>query len=164
MEFKGVDAANALPQNSLEARFKATKKTATREIVSRRSKMNNLLTTVGIATIVQIVVALSIYNVWLLRSGRATNWRGGEAKNMREEFAIYGLPGWFMGMVGFLKLTFATLLLAGVWFPALTTPAAIGMVVLMAGAVSMHVKVRDPALKSLPAFTMLAMSAFVAVV
>ena len=86
--------------------------------------MENGLNTVSIATIVQMIVALSIYNVWLLRSRRATNWRGGEAKNMREEFAVYGLPGWFMGVVGFLKLTFATLLLAGVWVPALTKPAA----------------------------------------
>ena len=113
-------------------------------------------------TIGQLIIGLGIYNVWLLRFGRSTNWRGGDAQNLREEFEVYGLPGWFMAIVGALKLTFATMLIAGVWFPALTKPAAIGMAVLMLGAVSMHVKVRDPMLKSLPAFSLFALCLTVA--
>jgi uncharacterized membrane protein YphA (DoxX/SURF4 family) len=115
-------------------------------------------------TIIQIVIALGILNVWVLRYGKSTSWRGGDAKNMKEEFEAYGLPGWFMGLVGFLKLLFAALLIAGVWAPALTQPAAIGMAVLMLGAVSMHVKVKDPVKKSLPALTMLVLSLIVALV
>ena len=57
---------------------------------------------------IKLVIALGIYNVWLLRSRKATNWRGGEAKNMKEEFEVYGLPGWFMNVVGLFKLLFAT--------------------------------------------------------
>jgi uncharacterized membrane protein YphA (DoxX/SURF4 family) len=115
-------------------------------------------------TIIQIVIALGILNVWVLRYGKSTSWRGGDAKDMKEEFEVYGLPGWFMGLVGFLKLLFAALLIAGVWAPALTQPAAIGMAVLMLGAVSMHVRVKDPVKKSLPAFTMLVLSLIVAFV
>jgi len=81
---------------------------------------------------------------------------------MKEEFAVYGLPGWFMYFIGFLKLSFAVLLIAGIWIPSMTVPAAIGMAVLMLGAVAMHVKVKDPMQKSLPAFCMLLLSVFVA--
>jgi uncharacterized membrane protein YphA (DoxX/SURF4 family) len=116
-----------------------------------------------VVTIVQVVVALGIFNVWLLRFGKSTGWRGGSAQNMKEEFQVYGLPGWLVGVIGFLKLLFAVLLIAGIWFPTVTKPAAIGMAVLMLGAVAMHFKVKDPPKKSLPAFTMLVLSLLVAV-
>ena len=113
--------------------------------------------------VAQIVIALGIFNVWILRFGKATSYRGGAASNMREEFAAYGLPPWSVYVIGALKLLLAGLLIAGVWVHPLTRPAAIGMAALMLGALAMHVKVKDPALKSLPALTMLALSAFVAI-
>jgi uncharacterized membrane protein YphA (DoxX/SURF4 family) len=113
--------------------------------------------------IIQVVIAVAIFNVWLLRYGKATNYRGGNARSLKEEFAVYGLPGWFMGVVGFLKLLFAVLLIAGIWFSPLTKPAAAGMAVLMLGAVSMHVKVKDPLKKALPALGMLVLCVIVAV-
>jgi hypothetical protein len=82
----------------------------------------------------QLVVALGIFNVWVLRPAKAP-FRGGNARNIREEFKVYGLPGWFTVVIGVLKLSLATLLLAGLWFPTLTRPAAIGLAVLMLGAV-----------------------------
>jgi uncharacterized membrane protein YphA (DoxX/SURF4 family) len=112
--------------------------------------------------IVQLVIALGIFNVWLLRFGQATGWRGGSAQNMKEEFRAYGLPDGSVYVVGFLKLLLAVLLVAGIWFPTVTRPAAIGMAVLMLGAIAMHVKVKDPLKKSLPAFTMLVLSLIVA--
>ena len=107
---------------------------------------------------IQVVIAASIFNVWILRFGKPTSWRGGTAKSMKEEFETYGLPPWFMGLVGFLKLTLATLLIAGIFLPVLIIPAAIGMAVLMLGAIVMHIKVKDSLFKSLPAFTFLALS------
>jgi uncharacterized membrane protein YphA (DoxX/SURF4 family) len=101
--------------------------------------------------VMQLIVSLSIFNVWVLRFSKATDWRGGEAKSMREEFEVYGLPSWSIGLVGFLKLMFAALLIVGVWLPAVNMPAAIGLAVLMLGALCMHVKVRDPISKSMPA-------------
>jgi hypothetical protein len=112
---------------------------------------------------VQIIVALGIYNVWFLRLGKSTNWRGGNARSMKEEFAVYGLPSWSLGVIGFLKVLFATGLVVGVWVPGLTKPSAIGLGLLMAGAVTMHFKVKDPMLKSLPAFTLLVLCIFLAV-
>ena len=109
----------------------------------------------------QILIALVIYNVWFLRAGRETAYRGGDASNMREEFAVYGLPAWLMNVVFVLKVACATALVLGIWWPQLTLPGAIGMVLLMAGAVAMHVKVRDTIKKTAPAITMLLLSAFV---
>jgi uncharacterized membrane protein YphA (DoxX/SURF4 family) len=117
-----------------------------------------------LATILQIIIALGIVNVWLLRFGGSTEWRGGSAQNMTEEFSVYGLPAWFMRFVGFLKISLAVLLIVGVWVPDITRYAAFGMVTLMIGAVAMHAKVGDPLRKSLPAISMLTMSAVVALI
>ncbi len=115
-----------------------------------------------IAAALQVVIALCIFNVWLLRFNKATGYRGGEATNLREEFAVYGLPAWSVYLIGGLKLTLAVLLLVGLWLPQVVAPAAIGMALLMAGAVSMHVRVGDPPKRAAPAAAMLAMSIFVA--
>ena len=115
-----------------------------------------------ILILIQLVIALGILNVWILRYAKATPWRGGAAKSMKEEFAVYGLPGWFMALVGVLKVLFALMLIAGIWFPWLIYPSAIGIAVLMVGAILMHIKVKDPLKKSLPAFTMLVLALIVA--
>lgn len=110
----------------------------------------------------QVAIALGIANVWLVRSNKATAYRGGDAQNMKEEFAAYGLPEWFMKLIGAAKLALALALVVGIWVPQLVLPAAIGMAALMLGAVSMHIKVSDPPLKALPALCMLALSTAVA--
>ncbi|MBN2242647.1 MAG: DoxX family protein [Acidobacteria bacterium] len=116
-----------------------------------------------VVIVLQIVIALGIINVWILRPGKSTCWRGGEAKSMREEFAVYGLPAWFMYLIGFLKCLLAVLLILGIWIPVLTMPAAAAMALLMLGAVSMHVRVKDPLKKALPSFTMMVLSLAVAI-
>jgi hypothetical protein len=110
----------------------------------------------------QVVAALGIFNVWIVRFGKATGYRGGDAKSLTEEFRVYGLPGWSVGVIGALKLLCAALLVAGIWFPAVTRPAAAALGLLMAGAVLMHLKVKDPARKSLPALAMLALCLLIA--
>ena len=81
---------------------------------------------------------------------------------MQEEFAVYGLPMWFMNVVGGLKVILALLLLASIWYASLEPVAAYGIAALMLGAVSMHFKVGDPLTKSLPAFSFLVLSLVVA--
>lgn len=110
----------------------------------------------------QIAIALGLVNVWLLRFGKATPFRGGRAQNMHEEFAVYGLPSWSLFAIGGLKLSIAALLVAAVWFAGLRQPAAAALALLMLGAVSMHLRVRDPLVRSVPALGMLALSIFVA--
>ncbi len=112
--------------------------------------------------LLQVVVGLGILNVWLVRANRETSYRGGSAKNLREEFATYGLPSWVFYLVGFLKICCALALLSGIWIHALVTPGAIALAVLMAGAFSMHIKVRDPFAKAWPSLVMLVLSAAIA--
>jgi DoxX-like family len=117
----------------------------------------------SLTIVLQIIVALGIMNVWLLRSSRATPYRGGSAKTMREEFTAYGLPYWFMCLVGVLKISLALGLLGAIWFRSAAQPAAFGMGALMVGALVMHIKVKDPVKKSLPASAVLAMCLAIAV-
>ncbi len=105
--------------------------------------------------VLQILIGFVILNVWLFRSSKPTNWRGGSAKTLREEFEVYGLPHWFMNVVGTVKVALAIMLAITIWYPYLAVPAAIGIAILMGGAVAMHIKIKDPLLKSAPAFTMM---------
>jgi uncharacterized membrane protein YphA (DoxX/SURF4 family) len=114
--------------------------------------MNNII------IILQIIIALGLLNAWVFRYNKESKWRGGTAKNMKEEFAVYGLPNWFMYVVGFLKILIAILLLVGVWIQLFVKPASALLVVLMLGAVLMHIKVKDAYIKSLPAFCLLVSS------
>lgn len=106
----------------------------------------------------QIVLALGIYNVWLVRHNRATPYRGGGAENLRAEFAAYGLPVWMMYVVGGIKLAAATMLLVGIWIPAIVPVAAAVLAFMMLGAISMHVKIHDSLKQKMPAIAMLVMS------
>ena len=108
----------------------------------------------------QLVIGLGILNVWFLRFNRKTEYRGGTAGNLKEEFAAYGLPAWSVWVVGGLKVAAAVALLAGIGLPVLVFPAATLMAVLMLGAIIMHIKLGDPAKKSLPAAVLLLLSLF----
>lgn len=106
----------------------------------------------------QVVIGLGILNVWFLRCGKKTPYRGKDATNLKEEFAAYGLPSGVFVLVGILKVGAALALLAGIFLPALVQPAAIVMAVLMLGAITMHLRVGDPPGKSLPAAALLVLS------
>lgn len=111
--------------------------------------------------ILQAVLALGVLNVWFLRSGRPTAYRGGDAPNLRAEFASYGLSDAAFYFVGTLKVVAAVLLLLGFVLPVLVLPGAALLAVLMLGAVLMHAKVQDPAIRYLPASLMLVMAVIV---
>ena len=108
-----------------------------------------------IANILQVIMAGGLINVWLLRFNKHTPFRGGSSKSIIEEFATYGLPAWFSYVVGALKISSAILLIAGIWLPQLVLPVSSLVSSLMVGAILMHLKIRDPLIKSLPALLML---------
>jgi hypothetical protein len=112
-------------------------------------------------TIAQIFIALAMFDVWLFRYDKPQRARGGEAKTMAEEFEVYGLPAWFCGVIRTLKLTSGTLLIVGIWYAPMALVAGATLVVLMGGAITMHLKVRDPLYKSIPATTFFLLSAYV---
>ena len=113
--------------------------------------------------LINIIIAMGILNVWIIRYDLETQWRGGGSKNLMEEFLTYGLPLWFMYFVGFAKISLAILLFLGIWINEFSFLGSIGISVLMAGAVLMHIKVQDPLKKSIPAFLMLVLSSCVVI-
>ncbi len=105
--------------------------------------------------ILQLIISIGLINVWLIRFNKATNYRGGDAKNMKEEFLAYGLPIWSMYLIGFLKISIAIMLIISIWVEQLLKYNLIALSLLMIAAVIMHLKVRDPIKKSYPALAIL---------
>ena len=111
--------------------------------------------------ILQLIISIGLINVWLLRFNKTTEYRGGNAKNMNEEFIAYGLPEWSMYLVGFLKVAIAIMLIISIWIEKLLFYNLIVLTALMIAAVFMHVKVKDPIKKSYPALSILFMIALI---
>jgi hypothetical protein len=101
--------------------------------------------------ILQVIVGISILNVWLIQYNKPTRWRGGNANTILEEFKAYGLPAWSCYVIGTLKVVLAIMLLAALWYPGIKLVAASGLAFLLAGSISMHFRINDPILKSFPA-------------
>ena len=120
------------------------------------------MTSSAILTILQLVVGLGLLNVWMIRRGGPTSYRGGHAQTLRGEFEAYGLPIWMFYLVGGLKVVAGLALIVGIWVPTLVRPAALLVAVLMVGAIVMHLKVKDPMPRSLPALAVLAMCSWIA--
>lgn len=107
--------------------------------------------------VLQVIVAFGLLNVWMIRIHKNTPYRGGSAQTLKNEFVAYGLPSWCFYLVGILKVSAAACLLIGIWIPSLVAPASVLIGFLMVGALLMHIKIRDPLIKSLPAFLVLIM-------
>ena len=114
-----------------------------------------------IEIIIKLVVGLSILNVWTINRNKPTPWRAKNASNMTEEFAVYGLSKSMMIITGTLKCFCAVLLMISIFYHGVEWVGASGIALLMAIAISMHIKVGDPAKKSLPAAIFLILSILV---
>ncbi len=114
----------------------------------------NFITELYIVSALQIIIAIGLLNVWLVRFHKPTQYRGGGAGNMEDEFSAYGLPKWFMYMVGAAKILITLCMIIGFWIPALVYPASAFLTMLMIGAVAMHIKVKDPFIRTVPALLM----------
>ena len=113
---------------------------------------------ITVSSLLQLLIGLGLLNVWLLRSGSPTAFRGGNATSLREEFKTYGLPDAVFYMVGVLKVGASVALLAGLWVPQLVLPAAAVVALLMVGALVMHMRIGDPFVRSMPAAMMLVLA------
>lgn len=111
-----------------------------------------------LVSLFQVVVGLSVMRVWTINFNKSTPWRGGGARNMKEEFTAYGLPMWMVYFVGILKVIFSIGLIAGLWIPELISFSASGIAIFMFFAILMHVKIKDPIKKSIPALTFMVLS------
>lgn len=107
--------------------------------------------------VLKLFASLGILNVWILRRDKPTDYRGQAAQTLRDEFAVYGLSSLVYVVVGVVKVALALALLVSLWLPGVAQPAAMLLGALMVVALGMHLKVKDPAIKSAPALAMLAM-------
>lgn len=105
--------------------------------------------------LLQLIVGLSILNVWCIRYNWKTAYRGCQAESLKEEFIVYGLPVWSFYVIGAIKIGASALLVTGIYLPILVFPAAMILAIMMSGAVMMHVLVGDGFKKIIPAFTIL---------
>ena len=103
-----------------------------------------------------LLVSVVVLSAWSFRFNQPSIFRGGNAVNMSEEFAVYGLNDSIMISVGIVKIILALLLLVGALkFPALIKPSAAVMSLFMIGAVYFHISISDGILPTLPAASML---------
>ena len=98
----------------------------------------------------QIFVAASIFFVWVVRY-----------ENIVEEFARYGLPTWLRDLIGIMKLSFALMLVVGIFKPQAAVVGGAGLVFLMACAFAIHLRCKTPTPKRLPSLALLSISAFI---
>lgn len=117
-----------------------------------------------VSILLKLVVGLSILNVWLLRKEQSSQWRGGSASSLKEEFEHYGLSETTMKVVGTVKCLLAVALLASIFLPILEVYSALGIAAMMAGAIIMHLKVGDDIKKSFPALLFLAISVLIVLI
>ena len=81
--------------------------------------------------ILQLAIAIGLINVWLFRVNKATEYRGGDAQNMKEEFVAYGLPVWLMYFVGTMKVAIAIMLIVSFWIEQLLIYNLVALAALM---------------------------------
>lgn len=101
--------------------------------------------------IAQLVVSISVIFVWTFRF-----------HNVLKEFDQFGLSDLTRNLVGATKISLATLLVAGIWYPSLVLIPAILMGSFMIVAQYFHFKISNPFIKHLPSLILLLLSAFIA--
>ena len=106
----------------------------------------------------QVLVAFSLLNTCLFRSSQKKAYRVSDTPSLKSEFKAYGLPLWFFYFIGTLEVGSALFLLLGLWIPSLVLPAALLILMIMLGALSMHIKIGDVWKKSVPALVLLFLS------
>ena len=111
--------------------------------------------------VVSFFVSFLVTNVWLFRFNKETPYRGGDAVNMIEEFAEYGLNTNIMYLVGFLKIVASIGLIIGLLKTKISIYSSLLMSILMIGAIYFHFKISDPAIKFFPSVLMLLCSIFI---
>lgn len=101
----------------------------------------------------QLIVATSVAYVWIFRYDVII-----------KEFKDFGLSDLTRTFVGASKISLATLLIAGIWYPPLILYPSILMGLFMLAAQYYHFKIKNPFIKHLPSLIFLILCAFIALV
>ncbi|MBQ22562.1 MAG: hypothetical protein CMD32_04065 [Flavobacteriales bacterium] len=104
-----------------------------------------------IAIYSQIVIAISVINVWVFRFD-----------NIVKEFKQYGLSDTLRNIVGAFKISLSTLLVIGIFYEDVILVSSLSMAFLMICAQIAHIKARNPLMKYVPSFILLLLSLLVA--
>jgi hypothetical protein len=99
----------------------------------------------------QVAVAISVLYVWTFRF-----------HNVVKEFKQFELSDLTRNVVGVTKVSLATLLAVGIWYPSLVFIPAVLMGLFMVGAQFFHFKINNPFIKHLPSLILLLLCAFIA--
>ena len=114
-----------------------------------------------VAFVFKGMISCGIIYAWTIGYNRPSKFRGGNARNMKEEFAVYGFPNWVLPIARVVKLSLAICLLFGYFFPFLVKPVAFALAPIMLVAVMAHLEnFRDPLIKALPAYLILSFTIF----
>lgn len=109
-----------------------------------------MIETTFLVQILQIITASSIFFVWVVRYN-----------NIIEEFEKYKLSAWLRDLVGILKISLAIMLIMGIFYEKFKILGAGGLLILMTAAFFTHVRVKNPAYKAFPSFTLFTFSAVI---
>ena len=99
----------------------------------------------------QLTVAVSVAYVWIFRF-----------QNVLKEFKQFGLNDLTRNLIGATKISLATLLVAGIWYPSLVLIPSVIMGLLMVSAQYFHFKINNPFIKHLPSLILLILCVFIA--
>ena len=86
-----------------------------------------------IAIFCQIIIAVSVINVWVFRYD-----------NIVEEFVQYGLSNLIRNIVGATKISLSTLLIVGIFYEKVVLASSLLMAFLMICAQIAHISVKNP--------------------
>lgn len=109
------------------------------------------ITMENISLLFQLVVAFSVYYVWIFRF-----------HNVIAEFKQFGYSDVFRNFVGAAKMSISALLILGLCYNEITLYAALGMAFFMLSAQLTHLRVKNPFKQRLPSLIFLLMSLFIA--
>ena len=109
-----------------------------------------------------LAMGIALLSVWLFRFAKPSPYSGGVAKDLAEEFSDYELPLRLVWIIGTLKVTAAVALILSIFILRLTLSATALISITMAGAIAMHVRIRDRLIKSVPLGELLVMTLVVA--
>ena len=96
----------------------------------------------------KIISSVAIFFVWVVRYD-----------NIKKEFVEYNLPSWVRDIVGILKLSFATMLQFS--NQEVVRIGALGICVLMLGAVVTHLRLKSNFRRYIASVAMLSISVFI---
>ena len=106
----------------------------------------------NLVRLAQLVLALSVAYVWIFRF-----------HNVVKEFIQFGLNDITRNFVGVSKIALSTLLVAGIWYPALVQIPAVLMGLFMMAAQYFHFKIKNTFIKHLPSLILLILCAVIAI-